>query len=192
VFVKEANDSSAVFFNPVGLPVDCRLYVARLSFEQLIYLNSAIACLLFEIFNRAGLGEGARSLMVSDYNKVPCLFTEGESSAFGKTLNSICHKQPRKLLDPFDPEWHALDEVVFDVLGLTAGEREAVYEAVVNLVRAAGEDTERVIDYKAMAEFAHANGEECVSDPDDRNLLTEPSAHTVDAREMGAYPETAS
>jgi hypothetical protein len=26
--------------------------------------------------------------------------------------------------------------VVFDVLGLTAGEREAVYEAVVNLVRA--------------------------------------------------------
>jgi hypothetical protein len=29
-----------------------------------------------------------------------------------------------------------LDEVVFDVLGLTAGEREAVYEAVVNLVRA--------------------------------------------------------
>jgi type I restriction-modification system DNA methylase subunit len=136
VFVKEANDSSGVFFNPTGLPVDCRLYVAHLSFEQLVYLNSAIACLLFEIFNRAGLGEGARSLMVSDYNKVPCLFTEGESSAFGKTLNSICHKQPRKLLDPFDPEWHALDEVVFDVLGLAPGEREAVYEAVVNLVRA--------------------------------------------------------
>jgi hypothetical protein len=29
-----------------------------------------------------------------------------------------------------------LDEVVFDVLGLTAGGREAVYEAVVTLVRA--------------------------------------------------------
>jgi hypothetical protein len=29
-----------------------------------------------------------------------------------------------------------LDEVVFDVLGLTAGEREAVYEVVVNPVRA--------------------------------------------------------
>jgi hypothetical protein len=63
MFVKEANDSSGVFFNPIGLPVDCRLYVAQLSFEQLIYLNSAIACLLFEIF-KAGLGEGARSLMV--------------------------------------------------------------------------------------------------------------------------------
>jgi hypothetical protein len=34
------------------------------------------------------------------------------------------------------PDRRALDEVVFDVLGLRAGEREAVYEAVVNLVRA--------------------------------------------------------
>jgi hypothetical protein len=34
------------------------------------------------------------------------------------------------------PDRYALDEVVFDVLGLTVGEREAVYEAVVNLVRA--------------------------------------------------------
>ncbi len=34
------------------------------------------------------------------------------------------------------PDRRALDDVVFDVLGLTSGEREAVYEAVVNLVRA--------------------------------------------------------
>jgi hypothetical protein len=34
------------------------------------------------------------------------------------------------------PDRRALDEVVFDVLGLTPGEREAVYEVVVNLVRA--------------------------------------------------------
>jgi len=136
VFVKEANDSSGVFFNPIGLPVDCRLYVAQLSFEQLIYLNSAIACLLFEIFNRAGLGEGARSLMVSDYNAVPCLLTRGESSDFEKVFSSVYNKEPRKLLKPPDPDRRALDEVVFEVLGLTAGEREAVYEAVINLVRA--------------------------------------------------------
>jgi hypothetical protein len=36
----------------------------------------------------------------------------------------------------FQPDRRALDEVVFEVLGLTAGEREAVYEAVVSLVRA--------------------------------------------------------
>ncbi|MCS6863310.1 MAG: hypothetical protein NZT92_23630 [Abditibacteriales bacterium] len=33
------------------------------------------------------------------------------------------------------PDRRALDEVVFEALGLTAGEREAVYEAVVELVR---------------------------------------------------------
>jgi hypothetical protein len=37
-----------------------------------------------------------------------------------------------------------LDEVVFDVLGLTAGEHEAVYEAVVNLVRARLEKAQSV------------------------------------------------
>ena len=34
------------------------------------------------------------------------------------------------------PDRRSLDDVVFGVLGLTAGEREAVYEAVIELVRA--------------------------------------------------------
>jgi hypothetical protein len=42
------------------------------------------------------------------------------------------------------PDRRALDEVVFDVLGLTAGEREAVYEAVVELVRARLEKAQSV------------------------------------------------
>jgi hypothetical protein len=42
------------------------------------------------------------------------------------------------------PDRRALDEVVFDVLGLTAGEREAVYEAVVTLVRARLEKAQSV------------------------------------------------
>lgn len=33
------------------------------------------------------------------------------------------------------PDHRALDDVVFDVLGLTLGEGEAVYEAVVELVK---------------------------------------------------------
>jgi len=37
-----------------------------------------------------------------------------------------------------------LDEAAFDVLGLTAGEREVVYEAVVNLVRARLEKAQSV------------------------------------------------
>lgn len=34
------------------------------------------------------------------------------------------------------PDRRALDDAIFDVLGLTAAEREAVHEAEVNLVRA--------------------------------------------------------
>jgi len=37
-----------------------------------------------------------------------------------------------------------LDEVVFDVLGLTAGDRKAVYEAAVALVRARWEKAQSV------------------------------------------------
>jgi len=35
-----------------------------------------------------------------------------------------------------ESQCYALDDIVFDALGLTQGERDAVYEAVVNLVEA--------------------------------------------------------
>lgn len=38
--------------------------------------------------------------------------------------------------DIFSPGRLALDNIIFDILGLTQGERDAVYEAVVELVRA--------------------------------------------------------
>jgi hypothetical protein len=56
-------------------------------------------------------------------------------------LEAAFEQMSKRPIQPLEIEIHqpdrrALDEVVFDVLGLTAGEREAVYEAVVNLVRA--------------------------------------------------------
>ncbi|MDW8020000.1 MAG: hypothetical protein RMI34_08000 [Chloroherpetonaceae bacterium] len=50
----------------------------------------------------------------------------------------VIHSAIRELLAEVigSPDRRALDDVVFDVLGLTQGEREAVYEAVVALVRA--------------------------------------------------------
>ncbi|MYK16690.1 ribonucleotide-diphosphate reductase subunit beta [Candidatus Poribacteria bacterium] len=39
------------------------------------------------------------------------------------------------MLDPSDDR-RALDTIIFDTLGLTQDERDAVYEAVVNLVEA--------------------------------------------------------
>jgi hypothetical protein len=57
----------------------------------------------------------------------------------GTLLDSVSCRKALLNTDRLDlqaPDRRALDEAVFDMLGLTAGEREAVYEAVVNLVRA--------------------------------------------------------
>jgi hypothetical protein len=67
---------------------------------------------------------------------------------YGTLLDSVPRRKALPNTDRLDLkalDRRALDEVVFDVLGLTPGKREAVYEAVINLVRAAGEGTERVI-----------------------------------------------
>jgi hypothetical protein len=134
IFVKEANATSAVFYNPLQFPADCRLYCAQLTKSHLAYLNSVISALLFEIYNRAVLGEGARSLMVADYNQVPCVYAEIVS--MDSVFDNVMEENPRSFVEPISNNWRALDDVVFDVLGLTVGEREAVYEAVVTLVRA--------------------------------------------------------
>jgi hypothetical protein len=67
---------------------------------------------------------------------------------YGTLLDSVSCRKALLNADRLDlqaPDRRALDEVVFDVLGLTsAGEREAVYEAVVNLVRARLEKAQSV------------------------------------------------
>ena len=136
IFVKEANETSAVFYNPDNYLVDCRLYYTNLSSDVLLFLNSAIGAMFFEFYNRAGLGGGARSMMVSDYESVPIL---ANANLDGKTTESlikqISHLSPRKFVNS-KSEWSDLDAIIFDALNLTQGERDGVYEAVVNLVEA--------------------------------------------------------
>lgn len=132
IFVKEANDTSAVFYNPDNYPVDCRLYYAHLSPITRAYLNSVVGAMLFEIYNRAGLGEGARSMMVSDYMQVPVLAGNADIES---SLQKIYPLAPRKLTVTPSEEWKEIDTITFDILNLTQGERDGVYEAVIELVR---------------------------------------------------------
>jgi len=134
VFVKEANDTSAVFYNPDSYPVDCRLYCADLPKASFLFLNSPIAAMMFEIYNRAGLGEGARSLMVSDYASVPCLGDTDLEVDTQEVIDEISLLPPRKLTLGRDAAWSDLDDAIYNVLDLTQGEQDAVYEAVINLV----------------------------------------------------------
>ena len=136
IFVKEANDTSAVFYNPDNYLVDCRLYYANLPDEIFFFLNSAIGAMFFELYNRAGLGEGARSMMVSDYENVLTLANVNVDKKTSKSVfNQISPLPPRKFIN-LESEWSTLDSIIFDALDLTQGERDGVYEAVVNLIEA--------------------------------------------------------
>ncbi|MCS7281358.1 MAG: Eco57I restriction-modification methylase domain-containing protein, partial [Desulfobacterota bacterium] len=134
VFVKEADETTAVFYNLNEYAADCRLYLAQLSKSQLAFLNSPVGALFFEIHSRSVLGEGARSLMVADYKQVPCIAAQAQE--MDVYFEMVLGEAPRRFQSSIPDSWRMLDQIVFDVLGLTQGEREAVYEAVINLVRA--------------------------------------------------------
>ena len=134
IFVKEAHETSAVFYNPDNYLVDCRLYYANLSNDVFLFLNSVIGAMFFEFYNRGGLGKGARSMMVSDYENVPTLENiNADKKTTGSVLRQISPLSPRKFTNS-ESEWSALDAIIFDALDLTQGERDGVYEAVVKLV----------------------------------------------------------
>ena len=134
IFVKEADETSAVFYNPDNYLVDCRLYYANLSNDILLFLNSAISAMFFELYSRSGLGKGARSMMVSDYADVPTLTKINVDEETAESLlKRISPLPPRRIVNS-KSEWSDLDAIIFDALNLTRGERDGVYEAVVNLV----------------------------------------------------------
>jgi hypothetical protein len=103
-------------------------------------LNSAVFWLQLELVGRSSLGGGMLKVDPIEYRHLAVLnpvLLNREALYIRQTLQAV---GKRKVMNIFDeihqPDRRALDEVVFDVLGLTAGEREAVYEAVVELVRA--------------------------------------------------------
>jgi hypothetical protein len=140
------SDLYRAFLNQIGVFIDKRLYeihpLNNLVNQLAVSLNSTMTTLFLELGSRTGLGEGLLDMTV--YEVANCLVLHPSlvqaTPLFDRPTQSIFD-------EVHQPDRRALDEVVFDVLGLTAGEREAVYEAVVNLVRArAGEGQQRVID----------------------------------------------
>ena len=134
IFVKEADETSAVFYNPDNYLVDCRLYYANLSNDILLFLNSAIGAMFFELYSRSGLGKGARSMMVSDYEDVPTLTKINVDEETAESLLKRISPLPPRRIVKSESEWSTLDAIIFDALDLTQGERDGVYEAVVKLV----------------------------------------------------------
>jgi hypothetical protein len=104
-------------------------------------LNSAASFLSAEILARKAYGIGVAylygpevsAIYVLDPKVIPQPSADGAVTAFAR----MRQRRILKLKEEFrQPDRRALDDIIFDILGLTPGEREAVYEAVIDLVEA--------------------------------------------------------
>jgi hypothetical protein len=152
---KELRERIAVFISLKPLLADCRLYVAMGDESLQLILNSIISIFVDEIKARQyGGGGGPRSLMVYEVNQQlvlsPALLDNRKEQIKNILLQlalrpvgsiftecgidpesdvPIAKQEPKPL-----PDRKALDDIVFDALGLTEEERKEVYRAVCQLV----------------------------------------------------------
>jgi hypothetical protein len=136
------NDRHSAFWNERGVAVDHNLFEIFSGDDLITWacLASTQQLLFRELFGRSNLGEGALKTegidIVRFYHLRINAFNTKQREKINNAFISLQKRNIYALGDELhQPDRVALDEVVFDVLGLTAGEREAVYEAVVNLVR---------------------------------------------------------
>ncbi|MCS7000850.1 MAG: hypothetical protein NZ481_08245, partial [Candidatus Kapabacteria bacterium] len=105
-----------------------------------VVLNSVVFWLELELVGRSSLGGGLLKVDPIEYRQIFVPQPEIVLERLGALQKHITNLERRNVgpieSELLQPDRRALDEVVFEVLGLTPGEREAVYEAVVALVRA--------------------------------------------------------
>jgi len=101
--------------------------------------NSTLSVLASEIYGRVNLGDG----LLTTYGPEIAMFDFVKASLFnGESRQHLLHSfdvMARRDVKSIFDEVHQkdrinLDNIIFDALNLTQGERDAVYEAVVNLV----------------------------------------------------------
>jgi len=145
-WTKETNDRIGCFVSYELMMSDCRLYFAKADVSFRNSVNSTVQALFSEILCRSGLGLGARSLMVYEVNDFlmidPIFLPNNKIRLLDRELLSIYEEcgldksvelktqRPNPL-----PDRKALDDIVFDALGLTQDERNEVYWAVCELVQ---------------------------------------------------------
>ena len=103
-------------------------------------LNTFLTTLFIEISGRSNLGQGALDFATVDANRIlipnPAELTNSTIELLRARMSDIEQRPIGSVWEESEkPDRRALDNVIFDTLGLTVGEREAVYEAVVELVR---------------------------------------------------------
>jgi type I restriction-modification system DNA methylase subunit len=101
-------------------------------------LNCTFSYLILEIVGRQGI-EGRFNVYGPELEQIiildPVKLTAFQHSSLNTAFLIIGKRDILKIIDEVNqPDRRALDSIIFDALNLTQGEREAVYEAVINLV----------------------------------------------------------
>jgi hypothetical protein len=107
--------------------------------EQSMLLAGAMMTTPFwmfkELFGRANLGEGALKVEGIDLKRMYVLDPSSLPLEVEELSQSILERSPAPLHEEVrKTDRLMLDEIIFDALDLTQGERDAVYESVINLV----------------------------------------------------------
>ena len=139
---KEVRERIAAFCSEYPMYADCRLYLANVNKWYQAVLNSTFTAFLSEAMSRnLGGGGGPRSMMVYEVQNLLTIKSDSVDNQTIETIYTLFKRIGSMTLQPFikdvdEPNRRYLDSVIFDTLGLTQGERDAVYEAVINLVKA--------------------------------------------------------
>jgi hypothetical protein len=102
-------------------------------------MNSTITGIVSELIGRHNFGEGVLWIAVYEAARFSILdpnqLTKEQKQKLSKAFDKIATRRMGSIFEEVDaPDRRALDDVIFDALKLTRGERDAVYEAVVELV----------------------------------------------------------
>ncbi|MDE0088078.1 MAG: Eco57I restriction-modification methylase domain-containing protein [Candidatus Poribacteria bacterium] len=95
------------------------------------FLNSTLFQLMVNVNGRSSLGGGALTIMIYELEDLLCVNPE---FALSEDIDqTVLESEEWDVLDP-SPARRKIDNIIFDILELTQGERDGVYEAVHNLV----------------------------------------------------------
>ena len=108
---------------------------SRVSLSRLcMSLNSSFCQLILNVQGRANFGQGVLEVQTYEMQKLlivnPDLLPQPHDEIFTRAAWDVLHPSAERL---------QLDDAVFDIIGLTVGERESVYEAIVELVNNRGQ-----------------------------------------------------
>ena len=103
--------------------------------------NSTLAVFISEIYGRVNLGDGLLTTYGPEITRFDFISPDQIDAQSNERLSQAFEPmKQRPVLPIFDeihqPDRRTLDAIIFDILNLTQGERDGVYEAVVGLVEA--------------------------------------------------------